>query len=608
MKNASVWILAAALAGAAFPTDARCDESGNPPAWPETAVVSFGASTWRETAGRFGSLPGVWMKDTGYRGQWAPFRFRGSEFSHSVVLWNGMDLSDPLTGTADLGFMPDAWIDTLRTASGSDPDGRGAIGAVLDIASGGGIAGRPVTDIVYDKDGGGFGRTCVSFSRPLSRRLSFRVALADRNTSDSSAEPESRDRTVHGQVRFKVSDSWRLEYTHGAGDWNAALPFTAAVPGDSASRNPFPFDRNRQIHRLRVEGNRLNTVLDFLSDRTRYGLADEPDISAGNTGLSLRQSSGRNPLLAWGLRAKQEDLAVSGPDPDPVWTGSSFADATVRLHESLTAGAQGRFVLSSDRAVRFAGSARLSWMPSGAASAWVSFHQGLREPSTGERSGWMFMPFPALTTEDAVRTGWRSPHHPNRSLRPERSENWEAGVRMSVSDRIRGGLCLYSRTVSDVIGFSASGAWANGATSRFRGFETDACIGPFFGFSCSASLNWGRFEDAGGFSLFDRPNVWASGSAVWSASFFGGDLVPAVSAGIRSWSEFWSEMQGAGFFYPVLLPTAAPLDIKLSAVIMERACVSFGWQNVLSASAALVPGYPLPVRLTTFAFRWMLFE
>lgn len=608
MKKATAWILAVTAAWTVLPAVGRCDESVTERADPLTAVTAFGASIWRETPDRIGSLPGIWMKDTGYRGQWAPFRFRGSEFSQSTVLWNGTDLSDPLTGTADLGFMPEAWIDTLRAATGPDPYGRGAIGVVLDIDSGIRIPARPVTDIVYDKDGGGFNRTCASFSRPLSRRLSFRVGFADRNTSDGSTEPESRNRTLHGQIHFRVSDSWRLEYLHGSGDWHAELPFTAAVPGDSTAWNPFPFYRNRLLHRLRAEEKGLNTVLDLTWDRTRYGLSDAPEISARNMELSLRQSSGTNPLLSWGLAAKHEALALSGPDPEGVWTGSAFTDAAVPLPADWTAGGQVRLVRSADGNFRSAGSARLSWQPAGTASAWISFHQGLREPSAGERTGLMFLPFPALTTDDAVRTGWRSPLVQNPSLRPERSVNWEAGFRTRINDRIRAGLCVYSRTVSNVIGLTSSGAWDNGGRMRFRGLETDAGLGPFLGFSCSAALNWGRFEDDNGFTLFDRPNVWASGSAVWRLSLFGGDLVPMLSAGFHSWSEFWSEMPGAGYFYPVLLPAAVPLDFKLSAVVMKRACVSFGWRNVLSSSAALVPGYPLPVRLTTFGFRWMLFD
>lgn len=610
MKKATAWILAAIAACAALPAGGRSDEPETDGAGPLTAVTAFGASIWRETSDRAGNLPGIWMKDTGYRGQWAPFRFRGGEFSQSVLLWNGVDLSDPLTGTADMGFIPEAWIDTLTASAGPDPYGRGAIGAVLDIDSGIQDQARPVTDIVYDKDSGGFGRTCASFSRPLSRRLSFRIGFSDRNTSDASGEPESRNRTLHGQVRFSVSDGWRLEYLHGSGDWRAELPFTAAVPGDSTAWNPFPFNRNRQLHRLRAEGKRMNTVLDLTWDRTRYGLADAPDISARNMELSLRQSSGTNPLLSWGLTAKQEALALSGPDPDPkgVWTGFAFSNAAVLLPADVTAGVQARLVRSADGRFRSAGSARFSWQPSGASSAWIFFHQGLREPSAGERTGLMFMPFPALTTDDAVRTGWRSPHAPNASLRPERSVNWEAGFRTRIHGRVRAGLCVYSRTVSDVIGLTSSGAWDNGGRMRFRGLETDAGLGPFLGFSCSAALNWGRFEDDNGFTLFDRPNVWASGSAFWRVSLFGGDLVPILSAGFHSWSEFWSEMPGAGYFYPVLLPAAVPLDFKVSAVVMERACVSFGWRNALSTSAALVPGYPLPARLTTFGFRWILFD
>jgi hypothetical protein len=600
MLKKTVRFLATAAVCAAFPAATLSEEPA--------AVAAFAASPWRETPARVGSLPGMWVKDAGFRGQWAPFRFRGSEFGQSVVLWNGTDLADPLTGTAELGFVPDAWIDSTAVFSGPDPDGAGAVGAVLALGSGRPIPARPVTDILYDKDAGGFGRTCVSFSRPLSRRLSFRFGLADRNTSDGSSEPGSSDRTIHGEALFRISNGWRAGFLHGNRLWNADLPFRAVPPGDSTAVGPFPLRRDRVLQRLRVEADRMNTVIDLTRDRVETRLAEGRDVSAWNAAFSARQSAGLNPALTWGLRVRRDDLKTAGAPRTSAWTAAAFADAGIRLPRRLEEDVQGRLVLSSDQRIRFAGSSRLTWSPSDRVRSWISFHQGLREPSPGERSGWMFMPFPALTTEDADRTGWKSGRSPNPSLHPERSENWETGLTMELTRRIRAGMLLYSRSVSDVIGLSSPGAWVNGGRTRFRGLETSASIGPFFGFSCSAALNWARSENESGFTLFDRPNVWASGSAVWRASLFGGDLVPVCSAGFRMWSEFWGETAGSGGYFPALLPAAVPLDVRVSAVIMERACLSFGWQNVMAASAALVPGYPLPARLTTFGIRWILFD
>jgi outer membrane cobalamin receptor len=185
--------------------------------WNDTGISrpAFSRIPYRETAGVIEILPGMWMKDLGAQGQWNPVRYRGGGFSQTVFLVNGFNFNDPWTGMPDWNFLPEAWLDSVKCHSAMNPFGVTPVGAVIDAATERELAQRPLTEIAYSKTGDGFSRTCASFSKAVSNRLTLRAAAAFRNYGESVIPPASDDVTVHGQARFRLSPDWRMEYFFG---------------------------------------------------------------------------------------------------------------------------------------------------------------------------------------------------------------------------------------------------------------------------------------------------------------------------------------------------------------------------------------------------------
>ncbi|MEZ5998410.1 MAG: TonB-dependent receptor [Hyphomonas sp.] len=91
------------------------------------------------------AVPGVAVSRSGGVGSLTQLRMRGAEANHTLVLFDGFEVSDPVTGEADFGLLtnlPAARVEVLR-GEASSIYGSDAIGGVIDIlpSSAGGWAG-----------------------------------------------------------------------------------------------------------------------------------------------------------------------------------------------------------------------------------------------------------------------------------------------------------------------------------------------------------------------------------------------------------------------------------------------------------------------------------
>ncbi len=83
------------------------------------------------------AVPGVAVSRSGGPGSLTQVRLRGAEANHTLVLFDGVDVSDPVTGETDFGLLtslPGARIVVLRGAA-SSIHGTDAIGGVVAISS-----------------------------------------------------------------------------------------------------------------------------------------------------------------------------------------------------------------------------------------------------------------------------------------------------------------------------------------------------------------------------------------------------------------------------------------------------------------------------------------
>ena len=84
------------------------------------------------------AVPGVGVSRPGGVGSLAQVRMRGAQANHTLVLFDGFEVSDPVTGETDFGLLtalPASRIEVLR-GEASSIYGSDAIGGVVDLFPG----------------------------------------------------------------------------------------------------------------------------------------------------------------------------------------------------------------------------------------------------------------------------------------------------------------------------------------------------------------------------------------------------------------------------------------------------------------------------------------
>jgi vitamin B12 transporter len=85
------------------------------------------------------AVPGVGVSRSGALGGLTQIRLRGAEANHTLVLVNGMEVSDPTTGETDFGVWSGAGLTRIEVARGEQSVlyGSDAIGGVISLKTGG---------------------------------------------------------------------------------------------------------------------------------------------------------------------------------------------------------------------------------------------------------------------------------------------------------------------------------------------------------------------------------------------------------------------------------------------------------------------------------------
>ena len=85
------------------------------------------------------AVPGVAVSRSGSLGSLTQVRIRGAEANHTLVLLNGVEVSDPITGETDFGLWSGLNTQRIEVARGEQSGlyGSDAIGGVISITTGG---------------------------------------------------------------------------------------------------------------------------------------------------------------------------------------------------------------------------------------------------------------------------------------------------------------------------------------------------------------------------------------------------------------------------------------------------------------------------------------
>ena len=242
----------------------------------------------------------------------------------------------------------------------------------------------------------------------------------------------------------------------------------------------------------------------------------------------------------------------------------------------------------------------------------IGYHQGIRDPSLGERFGyvdWSMIPVTENQSEGMLLTQTLTA---NSSLNPETSETVDMGWRWTVNPGLKMSLQSFLRTSHNLIEIDMSTEntqYVNRTKNHFKGIEGQIYwhlmrdLDVKLGFLIQKST-----ADDGG-NLLERPNILFHTAFFWQHSFFKDDLNVFFHLNYRFLSEYWClNVENFPESYPQINGPAHLLDVKVSMIVIKRGSITFAIDNVLDTEIHKISLFPMPGRSTRIGFAWELFD
>lgn len=553
-------------------------------------------------------LPGFWTKPFGPPGTWVPFRFRGTEFSHSIGYLNGNRIQDPWLGLSFLDWLPNAWIDTLSVYRGIHPFLEASVGSMVELTTSPFVFSRPQTFIVYEKGPTAYGNTAFSFQRPLSQKLAIKIDFANRSHKKEPSTFTSKSTWVNVQGMYRLLKNWQLQYqwTKDQNQWK--LPFLSLLPGEN-TLSFFPeFKIHQAHHRLKIEKINENIELSLHQGLYRYHINDSIAIPLDQKEIEFRGNTSikKTPWI-WGVRTEWNRWEPHHQAKKIYYTARFMASTGFSVWSHFRFAWQTRGLLGTYVPFSILPAGMLSYTHANG-SYWISFWQGIREPLIGERTGYTFSPFPPVhySTFYVRKSGMLL--KPNANLQAEKSTTIELGNRIPLCGKIQTEMRLYYTLLKDPIFLSEEGQFVNTSQETFSGIEILGKWSPHPTFQLEISENYNAAKDVHGKNLLDRPHFNTTVRAVWTFSLFQDDLVSTWIVGFQSTTPFW--MYRDQFPEPALvqLPLQNRLSLQCRVQILKQFYVNILGENISTKTIEFFPDYPLEQNAVYFGIHWELFD
>lgn len=427
------------------------------------------------------SVPGVEIQRSGGLGKTTAIKIRGAGPAQVVVLVDGMRVSSPTLGTADLSELSLDVIDRIEIVRGPQSTlyGADAIGGVVNIITRKG-AGRPSATLAVE--GGSYDT--------FRESLAVQGAVGGFNAALSSSRYDTRGRlttfdnddsdltSLAGRIGYDFPWKGELSLSGRYSKLNLDLPASRTIPP------PTQLDPNAQsqtdtgLYNLAYR----QPVLPWWDLRARWGewwnssgFQNPPPpgatttISQINTRRQEAELINRFDIGGWNtLTVGGEHRVEHGENRrilrQSITTVGVFAEDQVRLFDRLFLGGGLRWEDNDQFGTE---------LTPRASAAFV-----LKETGTKLRGAWG-EGFRAPTLNDLF-----FPAFGNTDLKPERSESWEVGVEQRVwQERVRAGATWFENHFRDLIQFVFDPTVArfrplNVGRAVTRGLETSLELDP----------------------------------------------------------------------------------------------------------------------------------
>lgn len=425
------------------------------------------------------TLPGVSLQEAGTIGESAVLSLRGTESNQTLLMLDGVRLNSPLGGGTDLGdFLMDE-IGQIEVVRGGQSAlfGSDAMGGVVNLRLKRG-SGPPKTALSFGAGNGHLFREGLASDGTLGR-VDYSTSLSRVDFEGQGERDAFESTSFSGLVGLPFKGSGRIEYStrvQRSGKELATDIIQTTVPVQIVSDENNDIRKRFDFHSVRFEA-RLNQWLDLswktalLDTTVDWKNPEDPFVPGSN---DYFERSRTRYLVA----DFQQDLHWSSYDTVTfgIERTRDSVDSRIRFFGSLFPIKEGRDntayylqnMLRWEKRLVFQAGIRMDVNSKFQSVYNPKFSIAYAFPSTGTRvRGNWGTGFRAPSIQDLF-----SPLGGNTELNPERSRNWEAGIRQEIGES--GSfidLAFFRMEFTDLIQRTPGGI-ENVGTARNQGLET----------------------------------------------------------------------------------------------------------------------------------------
>lgn len=521
-------------------------------------------------------LPGVTVLRSGLDGGVTSLFSRGTNSTHTLVLFEGIRLNDPYFGGYDWSLPLTAGVGRVELVRGpySALYGADALGGVVQLFAPGGTGSW--WQLSGEGGTGGWHRSQAAF-RYGARTWDLAAAAVEREGGGVLANDDFWGKALTVSAGFRPSEGTRLGLFARATRGHTEIPFSGAqatphrftAAEETLVGVPWRFRLNPHLvlegHLARVEGDLAFRDPD---DPWGYTAADTDKQSwQGRVAVQGQWAGHRVQLGSEWRQDKVTSWSSLGPvlDARTQTVRSLFVQDRIRWGRGseLTAG------LRWDRAGSWEElSPRVTWsVPLASGRVWVAVGKGFRAPSLGE----LYYPYSG-----------------NPALLPERSRSVEVGWSALVGKSWLVQLVPFANRVTDLVDFDyATWRFANVAEARQRGveFSAERRAGDAF---ARVSATYLKTEDQVGRALLRRPR-WSGSLTVGDSWWWGRGEASVMYVGRRPDLDpvSFARVEQGGFVTANFAATVPLFDALAATLRVE---------NLADRAYQEVRGYPAPGR------------
>ncbi len=534
-------------------------------------------------------IPGVAVNRSGPVGALTQVRLRGSEANQVLVLIDGIEASDPFSGSFGFSSLTSAGVQRIEILRGEQSAlwGTDAIGGVIQILTepdkqGESLETRFEAGSLQTRSGS-LDAAKVRGQTKLWLNLSG-MQTAGYDVSGQNGEQDGFSQlSASGGINYDIGANWAVKLRGRSTKANAQFDSDTDFDGrlnDTLSE----LDSDLSLGRIALVGNSLN---DRLTNEISASYLRSTTRSGGNTSIGQRTRLGWQISTDWETGSIQHRLTgiIEGRFETYQNDGGAGSGINQRQESNQVSGA---FDYQADRGpVTFSVSARhdqndlfenanafragLAWNIAATNSKiHASAGQGVKNPGFFELFGY----FPAFFVG-------------NPNLKPEKSTGFELGWVQGFSNG-SASVTVFSSELQNEI-YTDFGAFPATARNRANnstreGVELAADINLSRGLGASGSMSFLRSQEAG-VQEIRRPNFMASFSVFWSD--------PAENWQIALGLDQNGKMTDIDFstFQTVTLPAYTLLRGKISRRVSDKLNIYVRGENLSNSRYTEVVGY-----------------